>query len=96
MSISDDLKATICQAVRLLFYSGFVSSLGMTRRVMNYSLNRVKFEGVAIFSENWTVIKPFMSTFDIFASRGIFGLVMIILTLRPVLLSMNVLKETFL
>ena len=37
-----------------------------------------------------------MSTFEILAMRGIFGLEMMILTLRPVLLSMNVLKVTFL
>jgi hypothetical protein len=37
-----------------------------------------------------------MSTFDILAMRGIFGFEMIIFTFRPVLLSMNVLKETFL
>ena len=52
ISISEDLKATISQEMRVLFYSGFVSSLGMTRIVMNYSLNRVKLVGVAIFSEN--------------------------------------------
>ena len=37
-----------------------------------------------------------MSTLKILATRGIFGLVIMIFTLRPVLLSINVLKETFL
>jgi hypothetical protein len=37
-----------------------------------------------------------MSTFKILARRGNFGLVIMILTLRPVLLSIYVLKITYL